>query len=320
MTTRQIPSAPFDESAQNLIETDADYTLDRSVDIVDVTGPGVTLRMPANPQHGERHRLIASGGSVTIDGNGHPVGGGGVVPQGNSLDLTFSVLNKWTPEHAGSTGATGATGSAGATGATGATGGGGATGAPNAILYEDPTGTSETTDAALTAAPVDQFGRPQIRDIRFAGIGCVYRQGAWSGDGDATDVQSEGVVLYGANAQGAGPNIADGGYNRQKSNRIGLAQVINGVNNNGLFYYFRADPSSLTLRDDGAVVSFNVVRSTGKTTIGQSGGSISSGVGSPEGVLVGSPGDLYMNTSGGANTSLYVKESGVATNTGWVAK
>jgi len=47
---------------------------------------------------------------------------------------------------------------------------------------------------------------------------------------------------------------------------------------------------------------------------------MSSGVGSPNGVIVGSPGDIYSNTSGGAGTTLYVKESGSATNTGWVAK
>jgi hypothetical protein len=47
---------------------------------------------------------------------------------------------------------------------------------------------------------------------------------------------------------------------------------------------------------------------------------ISSGVGTPNGSVVGSPGDLYLNTSGGSGTTLYVKESGSATNTGWVGK
>jgi len=46
----------------------------------------------------------------------------------------------------------------------------------------------------------------------------------------------------------------------------------------------------------------------------------SSAAGSPEGVIVGSPGDLYTSTAGGAGTTLYVKESGAATNTGWIAK
>ena len=46
---------------------------------------------------------------------------------------------------------------------------------------------------------------------------------------------------------------------------------------------------------------------------------LTAGAGSPNGVVTANPGSLYMNTSGGANTSLYVKESG-AGNTGWVAK
>ena len=44
-----------------------------------------------------------------------------------------------------------------------------------------------------------------------------------------------------------------------------------------------------------------------------------SGAGSPEGALTAAVGSLYTDTSGGAGTTLYVKESG-AGNTGWVAK
>lgn len=43
------------------------------------------------------------------------------------------------------------------------------------------------------------------------------------------------------------------------------------------------------------------------------------GTGSPNSVVVASPGSLYVNKSGGATTTLYVKESGTG-NTGWVAK
>jgi len=46
---------------------------------------------------------------------------------------------------------------------------------------------------------------------------------------------------------------------------------------------------------------------------------IHSGNGSPEGVLAAPVGSLYTRLDGGANTTLYVKESGVG-NTGWVAK
>ena len=44
------------------------------------------------------------------------------------------------------------------------------------------------------------------------------------------------------------------------------------------------------------------------------------GSGSPNGVVTSSPPALYLNTTGGAGTTFYVKESGVNTNTGWVGK
>lgn len=53
--------------------------------------------------------------------------------------------------------------------------------------------------------------------------------------------------------------------------------------------------------------------------IGPAGPGFFSGAGSPEGVLTATPGSAYLNTSGGTNTTLYVKESGTG-NTGWVAK
>lgn len=44
------------------------------------------------------------------------------------------------------------------------------------------------------------------------------------------------------------------------------------------------------------------------------------GNGSPEGAVTASKGVLYLRQDGGAGTTLYVKESGTNTNTGWVAK
>jgi hypothetical protein len=43
------------------------------------------------------------------------------------------------------------------------------------------------------------------------------------------------------------------------------------------------------------------------------------GTGDPNTIVTASPGATYRNRAGGAGTSLYVKESGVATNTGWTA-
>lgn len=50
------------------------------------------------------------------------------------------------------------------------------------------------------------------------------------------------------------------------------------------------------------------------------GARIMDGYGTPEGVIFGSPADQWLRRDGGAGTCLYVKETGVNTNTGWVAK
>jgi len=43
-----------------------------------------------------------------------------------------------------------------------------------------------------------------------------------------------------------------------------------------------------------------------------------SGVGSPNGFVVGTPGDFYTDTAGGIGATLWIKETGIATNVGWV--
>jgi hypothetical protein len=93
-----------------------------------------------------------------------------------------------------------------------------------------------------------------------------------------------------------------------------------------------AAKGSLYLRTDGEAGACLYTKETNSGTTGWSvgvgsviyvggdtGPTLSSGTGSPEGVVTAPPGSLYMNSSGGANTSLYVKESGIG-NTGWVAK
>ena len=53
--------------------------------------------------------------------------------------------------------------------------------------------------------------------------------------------------------------------------------------------------------------------------IGATGPTLTTGAGSPEGVVTAPIGSLYLNLSGGASTTLYVKTSGTG-NTGWTAK
>lgn len=94
----------------------------------------------------------------------------------------------------------------------------------------------------------------------------------------------------------------------------------------------------ISLGNTANVKSFRVKAGTGITWLGISvdpgqaffndgssgvgaffGPKVTAGVGSPEAVVTAEPGSLYMNTAGGAGTSLYVKETGSG-NTGWVGK
>ena len=53
---------------------------------------------------------------------------------------------------------------------------------------------------------------------------------------------------------------------------------------------------------------------------GTLGGGIITGSGAPEGSISAIVGTLYLRTDGGSGSTLYVKESGNGTNTGWAAK
>lgn len=47
---------------------------------------------------------------------------------------------------------------------------------------------------------------------------------------------------------------------------------------------------------------------------------ILAGTGSPQGAVAAAVGSLFLRTDGGTSTTLYVKETGTTTSSGWVAK
>lgn len=80
---------------------------------------------------------------------------------------------------------------------------------------------------------------------------------------------------------------------------------------------------SFTVTSEGETQTLRGVRAGGPSTVPATigaGALWSSDFGPPNGAVTGSPGDLYTDKNGGAGTTLWAKESGVATNTGWVAK
>lgn len=96
------------------------------------------------------------------------------------------------------------------------------------------------------------------------------------------------------------------------------------LNDGALAFYTRA-AGAQTVRftlgaSDVTVNTGNLIVSTATKGISLPGGvTWTSGSGTPEGVITAPIGSLYSNTSGGAGTSFYVKQTGTG-NTGWVGK
>jgi hypothetical protein len=119
----------------------------------------------------------------------------------------------------------------------------------------------------------DAYGRGQIWNYLPSS---VFRLGSAQTDGDPTNAESEGIVVYGKNIPGDAMGTGDFGYARIKVNRMGLYSYdAEGSLQN---YYFRVDPTSLYLRNDSSTKTFEVNRSNGNTTIS---GSLGVGIASP---------------------------------------
>ena len=64
----------------------------------------------------------------------------------------------------------------------------------------------------------------------------------------------------------------------------------------------------------------SIIPTSGSITMGFGGQRVAVGDGAPEGAVAAAVGSLWLRKDGGAGTTLYIKETGAATNTGWVAK
>jgi hypothetical protein len=91
----------------------------------------------------------------------------------------------------------------------------------------------------------------------------------------------------------------------------GNVQVVGTINNSNIVLL--GDPDlPATIRGTTVQINGNTAWHAGNS------GPFYRGSGSPEGVVTAPPGSIYQNTSGGTNTTLYVKRSGTG-NTGWFA-
>jgi hypothetical protein len=109
---------------------------------------------------------------------------------------------------------------------------------------------------SLRLGTQDAYGRYQIWNFL---PNSVLRLGSLGSDGDPQTVSSEGIVVYGKNAQGDTMSSPDFGYARIKPDRIGLYTSQDDIAD----YYFRVDANSLYLKNNSFTKTFEVTRETG---------------------------------------------------------
>lgn len=145
---------------------------------------------------------------------------------------------------------------------------------------------------------LDAFSR---KKLWYYDTDSIFKLGSWGADGDATNVNSEGQVVYGVSVTGGAIGAGNGGYARIKANRFGLFTIDSTLPAYaGGDYYFRVDPTSLFLKDNSAVKTFEVTRTTGAIKTSMGAGIVSSDA----------SGNLTAGNSGFATNVLHVNKQG----------
>lgn len=143
--------------------------------------------------------------------------------------------------------------------------GGGAppVGTPNTLAYFDGAG-ALGSDPALFAGGLDPYGRPQLRDVRqgtLPAANAVWRQGAWQVDGDATNVEGDGIVVYGKDPVSGLHDGTNGAFARIKCDRYGIRLITGGVD---VGYGWRVDLTEFYFKDNTGAKTCNIDRTSGK--------------------------------------------------------
>lgn len=297
MATRRLQKgSSVPTNARQAIDVDVDFTLSTFHNVVTVTADGVTITLPAEPQQSEFHRIIASSaGDVTVDGNGHPVNGGGTdtVTAGTAQEYTFSAEEEWVPfGGGGGSGATGPTGAAGPTGpgggATGPTGaggptgpGGGATGPTGPAGAGGAAGATGPTGASGAAGPTGPTGAGLTvpgsdRQILFNNSGALGASTTLTDDTHGMSVAAGAAVSFAASPAATGNIRLSSGFEINAHNNAGGADLTVAASTAGDALVIGADASFLqqygityvcASANVAAVVNGTIVFNIGGTSI-----------------------------------------------------
>lgn len=102
-----------------------------------------------------------------------------------------------------------------------------------------------------------------------------------------------------------------------------VASGVNGTSFEGALFSTMSDSGTNTIYSshaNGGVIQSKVASGFVLGAGPGAGCVFNTGAGSPNGGVTGNPCDIYLNTNGGTGTTLYVKETGSGTSSGWVAK
>jgi hypothetical protein len=123
---------------------------------------------------------------------------------------------------------------------------------------------TELLTAGISGLEVDAFGRPRLWIFGVnSGTGSVLRMGAFTADGDPSNIPSEGIVVANANATGDPMDSSNWAIARIKATRFGIENCKAGAQ----YYIFRADETQLIMRKDDGTSVFSVQRASGNTVV-----------------------------------------------------
>ncbi len=158
------------------------------------------------------------------------------------------------------------------------------------------------------------------REITITGnsVAEIFAHGISVVDGSASSYVSDNITIQGNTVNNCSKSLAAtyDGIAIKADRAVVVGNHVRGVNHR---YDINSSSASNTLVQIGMNYAETINRAESYSYNTLSNRRIYEGSADPETFITANPGDIYLRSSGGAGTTLYVKESGTG-NTGWVGK
>ncbi len=222
MPTRQLSGAPYIQNATYAVESEGDSELDTSIKACFAKTTG-TIKLSAHPAPDQQQLIVASGGAVTVDGNGHAIVGPASLAVGDAIEYTFSVdQQSWIaigkPGSAGPPGPPGPAGPAGPIGPVGPPGPAGpVAGSSGQVIWNNggvAAGAANVTTNGTFLGVGAVTDRASAGDLRFSKLPIVNaRNNAGSGDLAMFHTDASDNLIIGSTAFPGIPKVITKSFN-----------------------------------------------------------------------------------------------------------